>query len=229
MRSFYSQEYAFEMLVVSVVLTVAVLAGLAIYATIHRLANRPVAPIDDREACIACGSSEDRVDVAPGVYSCLCGYEGGPGMRAWQWDKRCRALAELPADARERKRVVAAERAREAVAQAEAALAQATPHIVDGDSKILLTDSGRAAARQAFREARNQLAAARAQLHVALADAEVASHLAAGTGLLDEWRDRIDGGHGVLSGVGEEVSASLYGERDRVLRICTAMSALYST
>ena len=79
---------------------VLVVGGILAFDLIRRLTRTSVPELDDRVACVACGSTEDRWDVAPGVYRCLCGYEGGPGMAAWQWQQKCEGLAALAPAAR---------------------------------------------------------------------------------------------------------------------------------
>jgi hypothetical protein len=226
MRHWYAHDYSSEMLAVSIALIMFVMAGLYLYMTIHRLANRPVKPVDDRVSCIACGSSTDRWDVAPGVYTCLCGYEGGPGMRDWEWSKRVAALAKLSPEMRAARRKKHAERARDVLKRVPETLSGMEAHLITGGAAFNVTNEGQHAARQACAAAVSLVRDARHLLHEAIADAEVVRHLASGEGMMDDWRTRVDGGHGTMSGYGPEVAESIKADRRRIQKLVKDLGAV---
>jgi hypothetical protein len=213
------------MLVVFLVISAIAIGGIYIYATIDRLANRPVKPVDDDVSCIACGKSEDRWDVAPGVYSCLCGYEGGPGMRAHQWTKQVEALAKLSPEKRAARRQDHASRAGEVLNRVYETLSGIESHLITAGAAFLLTADGKRAARRAHSDASRLAGDARQIIHEALADVEMARHLATGADLMDDWRKRVDGGHGTMSGEGPEVAESIRTERARIQKLVKALKS----
>jgi hypothetical protein len=157
--------------------------GVLAFDLIRRLTRTSVPALDDRVACVACGSIEDRWDVAPGVYQCLCGYEGGPGMAAWQWQQECEGLAAMSPAERAARQQAHADAARSCLDDVERALSEVEP----GVSRALAGEG--AEVETALREVRASLRAARTYLLDCLNSLEVAEHLARGTGPLDE--DRV--------------------------------------
>ena len=150
-------------------------------------------PLPD-DACIACGSTTDKVDIAPGVYWCGCGYEGGPGMRDWQWQKRVDALAKLTPEARAEQRSKRLAAVREALAHAKSEL-ESSKSIVSRSQRVSHRASLHDEERQrAIDEANRELARISGLLHGAIADLEVARHIDQGTGQLDALREQVSSG-----------------------------------
>ncbi|NCG20929.1 MAG: hypothetical protein GWP91_18120 [Rhodobacterales bacterium] len=226
MRHWYPNDNSSEMLAVSIVLIMFMMTGLYLYMTIHSLANRPVKTVDDADSCIACGSSTDRWDVAPGVYTCLCGYEGGPGMRDWEWSKQVAALAKLSPEKRAARRKKHAGRVRDVLTRVPDTLAGMETHLITAGAAFNMTNEGRNAAHQAYSAAARLARDARHLLHEAIADAEVVRHLTSGEGMMDDWRTRVDGRHGTMSGYGPEVAESIKGERRRIQKLVKDLGAV---
>lgn len=215
MRHHYS-SYSDEMLILSIMMLVVVTVGSYLYITIHRMANVRPEPIDDAVACLACGSTTDRWDVAPGVYACLCGYEGGPGMRAYQWTKQTQALAKLSPEKRAARRTKYAKHARALLDRVPTVLSGMDAHLVTAVATFTMTRDGERAAERAYSAAASVTREARTLIHEALTDAELARHLATGAEPMDDWRKRVDGGPGTMWGFGPEVEASIRAERRRI-------------
>lgn len=208
-------EYGWYLLVAIIVASALLIGGIFAYAAIRRWANRPPDPVDDSVACIACGSTTDRWDLAPGVYACLCGYEGGPGMKAWQWQKRCDALLALSPDKQNAERISRLERARDGFGLAKNALDTANQYVVAGmqhDANPGLEQP----VGHSYSLARKQLSAARDHLLASMVDLETAQFLAQGTDQRDDLRKRVHGGVGTLSGTGPDVALSLQNEENRL-------------
>ena len=76
MRLYDEEDYGLWGFVFFGVVGLLMIVGLVLIGPIRKWANKPPEPIDEQVACLACGSTENRWETAPGRYACMCGYEG---------------------------------------------------------------------------------------------------------------------------------------------------------
>lgn len=182
---YHHSTHSGEMFWVAMIVALVVIVGILVYAALLKWFKQQAEPIDDAERCIACGSATDRWDLAPGVYQCLCGYTGGPGMQAWEQQKLRDALDALSPDQRTKRQSRHVSRARESIDLALLELEQVTPQIQRAAMHPRFTLEGAREAMNLLEQARNMQSVARNHLKDAVRELEVAHYLAHGTDNLD--------------------------------------------
>ncbi len=176
---------------------------------------------DDGDVCVACGST-DVVHPAEGVYVCICGYEGGPGMAAYQWQLKTERIAAMPADKREALAASVAEDARLQLTAARGSYEHAKHCFVEGDSIVAIGKSQAARKTELFDQVRAALPQATQHLLEAIAHVETARHIRHGKGRMSDWYDKLSGSReSAFTVTGMQASAALraeLGEVEDVLR-----------
>jgi hypothetical protein len=150
--------------------------------------------VDDEDdgRCVACGA-DGVVVVAPGVYVCGCGHEGGPGMAAYQWSLRAQALRDLPAEEQEQLVAQKARQARESLQIAQGALVDALRCFEEGAAILAL--GKRAAQRKVdlFDRVRALTPDVQQHLQAAIEPIGVVRQLRGDDAPMTEWYDRLGG------------------------------------
>ena len=181
-----------EMFWASMIMALVVIVGMPLYGVLLKWFKQPAEAIDDTKQCIACGSATDRWDLAPGVYQCLCGYTGGPGMQACEQQKLRDALDALSPDQRTKRQSQHVSRARESIDLALLELEQVGPQIQRVAMYPRFTMDGAREAMNLLEQARSMQSAARNHLKEAVRELEVAHYLAHGTDNLDSHLDQVN-------------------------------------
>ncbi|MBN8611139.1 MAG: hypothetical protein J0L92_11170 [Deltaproteobacteria bacterium] len=209
--------------VIGVVVGVVVVVAIAAFALRSRVPSLDEVAEVDANTCAACGS-KDVTHPAEGVYLCVCGFRGGPGMGAYAWKLETERVAAMSES--DRAALLARERA-DAVLKVTAARGDYDMAERAFRAGEAITPLGRGEAMrktELYDQVRELLPSAERHVTDAIASVEKVRHIERGGGRMNDWYDRLKGSReSALTVTGMQATAALRAQLKEVGTVLTAL------
>ena len=148
-------------------------------------------PPDDGSSCAACGNS-DLEHPAEGVYRCRCGFEGGPELPEYEWQRRSDRISAMAEAERERMLMDAVESATLVLVAARSDYEAAHSAFTKAMAICPITPEKAQRKSELEEDASDLRLRAEKQLFEAVSALETARHILRGDGRMTSWYEKLN-------------------------------------